>query len=67
MGTVNQEELLKRIADALENISESLDSINGSLSDVSLSLDSLDKTLSGCICTNGESDFLCITGDISTY
>ena len=59
MGAVNQEEQLARIADALESISSSL-------SDISISLDSLDKTLSGCTCTNGRNDFLCITGNVTT-
>lgn len=65
MGTVNQEEQLARIADALESISTSLDSINSSLSDASVSLDSLDRTLEGCTCTNGRNSFLCITGNVS--
>ena len=59
MGEVNQEEQLARIADALESISSSL-------SDISISLDSLDKTLSGCVCTNGRNNFMCITGNVST-
>ena len=59
MGTVNQEEQLARIADALEEISSSL-------SEISISLDSLDKTLDRCVCTNGKNSFLCITGNVST-
>ncbi len=53
------EELLTRLAEALESISSSL-------SDISISLDSLDKTLSGCVCTNGRNNFMCITGNVST-
>lgn len=66
MGTVNQEEQLARIAEALEGINTSLDSISGSLADVSVSLDSLDKTLDGCVSSYGNSHFLCITGNVST-
>lgn len=53
------EELLIRLVEAME-------SINSSLSDISISLDSLDKTLSGCVCTNGRNKFMCITGNVST-
>lgn len=56
MEAVNHEEQLARIADALESISSSL-------SEISISLD---KTLDGCICTNGRNNFLCITGNVST-
>ncbi len=66
MGTVNQEEQLNRIAVALERINDNLDSISSSLADVSVSLDSLDKTLDGCVSSNGNSHFLCITGNVST-
>lgn len=59
MGTVNQEEQLARIAEALE-------SINNNLSEIAISLDSLDKTLDSCICTYGNNHFLCITGNVST-
>lgn len=61
------EELLTRLVEALEGINSSLDSISGSLSDASVALDSLDRTLSGCTCTNGRNSFLCITGDIETH
>ena len=53
------EELLTRLAEALESISSSL-------SEIAVSLDSLDNTLSGCTCTNGKNDFLCVTGNVST-
>ena len=66
MEAVNKEEQHDRIANALERINDNLDSISSSLADVSVSLDSLDKNLDGCICTNGNSKFLCITGNIST-
>lgn len=66
MGTVNQEEQLTRIADALERINDNLDSISSSLADVSVSLDSLDKTLDECSCVYGKNRFLCITGNVST-
>lgn len=52
MGTVNQEEQLARIAEALESIS--------------ISLDSLDRMLEGCISSYGNSNFLCITGNVAT-
>ncbi len=55
---MNDEETLTRITDALESISNSL-------SEISVSLDSLEKTLTGCICTYGNNNFLCITGNVS--
>ena len=60
MGTVNQEELLEHIADALEGI-------NGSLSEISLSLESLDKNFESCITRIGRNNLLCVTGNITTY
>ena len=66
MGTVNQEEQLTRIADALESISCSLEGINSSLVDVAVSLDSLDNAMTSCISTYGNNHFLCITGNVST-
>lgn len=54
-----QENPLVRIADALESISSIL-------SEMSLSLDSIDQTLTGCIASNGNNHFLCITGNVST-
>lgn len=54
------EELLTRLVEALEGI-------NSNLSDIAVSLDSLDKNIGSCIAQNGESCFLCITGDITTY
>ena len=60
------EEQLTRIADALEGINSNLEGINSALADISVSLDSLDQTLTGCICTYGNSNFLCITGNVST-
>lgn len=61
------EELLTRLVEALEGINENLDVINSSLSEMSVSLDSLEKNLNRCISVNGNSRFLCITGNISTY
>ena len=61
------EELLTRMVDALESINENLDVINSSLSDASVTLNSIDKNLEGCISVNGQSRFLCITGNVSTY
>ena len=54
------EELLTRLVVALE-------SINNNLSEIVVSLDSLEKDLEGCISVNGKSQFLCITGNVSTY
>ena len=55
------EELLTRIAEALEGI-------NSNLSEIAVSLDSLDKNIDGCISVsqNGKSRYLCISGDIYT-
>ena len=61
------EELLTRLVVALESINENLNAINSFLSDVSVSLNSIDKNLEGCISVNGKSQFLCITGNVSTY
>lgn len=61
------EELMTRMVDALESINENLDVINSSLLDVSVSLNSMEKNLEGCISVNGESQFLCITGNVTTY
>lgn len=60
MGKVNQEELLERIADALEGI-------NSSLSEISLSLGSLDENFESCITRIGSNNLLCITGNVSSY
>lgn len=54
------EELLTRLVVALE-------SINSNLSDIALSLERLDRNLDGCISVNGKNQFLCITGNVSTY
>ncbi|MCI9006220.1 MAG: hypothetical protein HFH39_13550 [Lachnospiraceae bacterium] len=61
------EELLTRIAVALEGINENLDVINSSLAETSVSIYKMEKNLEGCISVNGKSQFLCITGDVSTY
>ncbi len=55
------EELITRIADALEGI-------NSSLSEIAVSLDSLEKNIDGCIsCSrDGRSKYICITGDVYT-
>ena len=57
------EELLTRIAEALEWV----EGINSNLSEIAVSLDSLDKSIDGCISVNGKNQFLCITGNVSTY
>lgn len=59
MGTVNQEDQLTRIADALEGIHEEL--IN-----ISLNINCIDNRLSDCISHVGNNNFLCITGNVST-
>lgn len=56
MGTINQEEQLKRIADTLDEISNSLSSL-------SLSVSVLEE-LADCINTYGQ---LCVTGTITNY
>ena len=55
------EELITRIAVALEGI-------NSSLSEIAVSLDSLEKNIDGCIsCSrDGRSKYICITGDVYT-
>lgn len=59
MGTVNQEEQLARIAEALEDIS-------GRLAEACDRLQGIEETLSVCVCHYGNNHFLCITGNIST-
>jgi len=54
------EDQLTRIADALETI-------NGNLADMAEMLESIDEKLSGCISHVGNNNFLCVTGNISTY
>ena len=61
------EELLTRLVEALESINENLDVINSSLAETSVSIYKMEKNLKGCISVNGKSQFLCITGDVSTY
>lgn len=60
MGTVNQEEQLKRIADALEGMYNRLDDISTSLEDI------VDK-LESCTAVTSHGSFLCVTGNISSY
>lgn len=59
-GEHMNEELLTRLVDALEGI-------NSNLSEIAVSLASLDKNIDGCISVNGKNQFLCITGNVSTY
>lgn len=62
------EELLTCLVVVLGSINENLDAINSFfLSDVSVSLNSIDKNIEGRISVNGKSQFLCITGNVSTY
>lgn len=51
----------------LERIAEALEGINSSLAEIAASLNSLDENINGCISANGKNQFLCITGNISTY
>jgi hypothetical protein len=60
------EELLTRLVKALEDINENLDVINSSLADASVSIYKIEKNLDRCISVNGRSQFLCITGNVST-
>lgn len=61
MRTVNQEEQLARIADALE-------SINSNLSEIALSLNNIDKNIDDCIVSpaRGGGRLLQITGNVFT-
>ena len=52
------EELLIRIAEALE-------SINGSLSDIALSLENLDRNFDSCIIVTEKGNFLKIAGSVT--
>lgn len=61
------EELLLRIAEALEGVRDELSSISSSLADSSVSLNNLDKNIDGCISVSGKSQYLCISGDVNTY
>lgn len=56
MGTVREEEILERIAKALENMVQELECANNHLSSL--------EDLSGCMNERGQ---FCITGDITTY
>lgn len=59
MGTINQEQQLARIADALE-------ALNSNVSEMADLLERIDQNLDGCICRYGNNQFLCITGNVST-
>lgn len=60
MGTVNKEEQLERIADALEAIATTL-------IDIEADLDRLSDNIDSCMSRTNRGNFLCITGNISTY
>lgn len=60
METVNHEELLIRIAEALELINDNLYEINASIKRI-------DEGMSSCIAKNGNNKFLCITGNVTSY
>ena len=51
----------------LERIAEALEGINSNLAEIAASLNSLDENINSCISANGKNQFLCITGNISTY
>ena len=51
----------------LINLTDFLKSINGNLEKIASSLERLDKNLGGCVAASGNSRFLCITGNVSTY
>lgn len=63
METEMREDLLERIASALEGINTELADISSHLE----SLDDIGASLDSCIATNGKNRFLCITGNISSY
>lgn len=53
------EQLLERIADALEGIRNELAEINHSI-------DRIDRNLNSCIAQHGNNHFICVTGSINT-
>lgn len=61
------EELLTRRIEALEGIEEHLSGISSSLSMIETSLDGLDTNLNDCMSVCGKGQFLCVTGNVSTY
>ena len=61
------EELLRRLVEAMEGIKDELGSISSSLADSSVTLNSLEKDIEGCISVSGKSQYLCIAGDVNTY
>ena len=50
------EELLINLTDFLKSINENLEKIASSL-----------ERLGGCVAVSGDSRFLCVTGNVSTY
>lgn len=56
---IMQNKRLDRIADALEDISSRL-------AEACDRLQGIEETLGSCVCHNGRSHFLCITGNVST-
>lgn len=60
MGTVNKEEQLERITDALEAIAKTL-------IDIEADLDRLYGNIDSCMSRTDRGNFLCITGNVSTY
>ena len=53
------EQILERIADALEGIRNELAEINHSI-------DRIDRNLDRCIAQSGNNHFICVTGSINT-
>ena len=51
----------------LDRIAEALEGIDSNLAEIAVSLNSLDENINSCISANGKNQFLCITGNISTY
>ena len=64
-STIESIEVLKLME--LRIISNCLESVNSNLSEIAVSLESLEKDIDGCISVSGKSQYLCITGDVTTY
>lgn len=60
MESINQAEQLKRIADALEGMYNRLEEISGSLNVIV-------ENMKACTSVTGHGNFLCVTGNISSY
>lgn len=65
---INEETRLEFMKlERLDRIAEALEGIDSNLAEIAESLNGLDENINGCISANGKNQFLCITGNISTY